>query len=662
MSGVVLFEVPWAEVRWTTGLSSSFRTIATLEVSALCIRGITACSNCSCCTTLKSAGITALSANPLVVTAASRPTENSLSGLSRKTAISYQRVSTTGQAKEEKSGLDRQEEALQRWMEANPGYTLDRKVTATVSGAKAGRFEWFIQELQEGRQSAGTCLVVEKVSRFSREPIEDVLKTLLRLWDAGGAIAFCELGGKVLSGFAQDSGDVYVVVGAIQRARGEWLERQDRSLAASRKRRQNILDGNYSGAFYPRGERKLTDYPFWLDFFPTMNGGRGGFKLNKHAVWIEKIFRLALTMGANKIAAQLRKDGFKSIHPRGTKPSPLSPETVRYYLSNRAVLGEYQFRQGKTNAKVGDPILGVFPPVISSDLWRDVRNKIDARDTRQTAVSSKHIYNLFQGRTYCLNCGSLAGHRPQRGYLADGTARDYGYLRCRAGQRNNDACNINGKQVGVKYEEESILDMVQNFRWESLYNAKEHGEKVKAVEQDLITAEHLRNRLQQEWNELDKQIGSPDVTGATLKRFNDKFNAKDEELRKAKETVEYRSSKLAGLRQQKHGSEAVRIVQLRIKNFIETGRNDIEKRAEFNRWVHDEELVLGVDIERKKVLIGTGPVNEQNKLEYFDERMEDLVALGMDPTQAKVEMKKIYAKEAEQIKSKRGRSAKRRRQ
>jgi hypothetical protein len=171
--------------------------------------------------------------------------------------------------------------------------------------------------------------------------------------------------------------------------------------------------------------------------------------------------------------------------------------------------------------------------------------------------------------------------------------------------------------VGVKYEEESILDMVQNFRWESLYNAKEHGEKVKAAEQDLITAEHLRNRLQQEWNELDKQIGSPDVTGATLKRFNDKFNAKDEELRKAKETVEYRSSKLAGLRQQKHGSEAVRIVQLRIKNFIETGRNDIEKRAEFNRWVHDEGLVLAVDPETKDFFIGTGYINKEGKLTAF---------------------------------------------
>ena len=150
--------------------------------------------------------------------------------MAHKVAISYSRVSTGQQAGEDRSGEERQQRAIESWLAEHPEFELDRQIKVTVSGAKAGRFEWFISELEKRVLPGGTCLVVEKVSRFSREPIEDVLKTLLRLWDAGGFIAFCELGGEVLSGFAQDSCHVYVVVGAIQHARANgWTVRIDHS-------------------------------------------------------------------------------------------------------------------------------------------------------------------------------------------------------------------------------------------------------------------------------------------------------------------------------------------------------------------------------------------------------------------------------------------------
>ena len=156
--------------------------------------------------------------------------------VAHKVAISYSRVSTGKQAGDDRSGEERQQRAIESWLSRHPEYRLDREVVVTVSGAKAGRFEWFITGLEKGVLQRGTCLVVEMVSRFSREPIEDVLKTLIRLWDAGGAVAFCEHGGKVLTGFDQQTGDVHMVIGAIQRARGEWLERQARASAQPEKR------------------------------------------------------------------------------------------------------------------------------------------------------------------------------------------------------------------------------------------------------------------------------------------------------------------------------------------------------------------------------------------------------------------------------------------
>ena len=104
-------------------------------------------------------------------------------------AISYARVSTDEQSDEDRSGFERQEKAIASWLDAHPEYELDREIRAVGSGAKAGRFEWFIEELQEGRLPPGTCLVVEKLSRFSREPVTEVLETLIRLFRAGGCVA-----------------------------------------------------------------------------------------------------------------------------------------------------------------------------------------------------------------------------------------------------------------------------------------------------------------------------------------------------------------------------------------------------------------------------------------------------------------------------------------
>ena len=112
------------------------------------------------------------------------------SGAAQKlVAISYARVSSGAQATDDTSGIERQEAAITRWLQQHPDYEMDREVRHVGSGAKSGRFQWFIDELQQGRLPQGTCLVVEKISRFSREPVTDVFKTLMRLFDAGGAIA-----------------------------------------------------------------------------------------------------------------------------------------------------------------------------------------------------------------------------------------------------------------------------------------------------------------------------------------------------------------------------------------------------------------------------------------------------------------------------------------
>ena len=81
--------------------------------------------------------------------------------LEKRPAVSYFRVSTKGQAEDKKSGLDRQDEAMNEDWIAKYGdqYEIIDKVSDLgVSGAKQGRFDWFVDGLKKVNTSRGrTC-------------------------------------------------------------------------------------------------------------------------------------------------------------------------------------------------------------------------------------------------------------------------------------------------------------------------------------------------------------------------------------------------------------------------------------------------------------------------------------------------------------------------
>ena len=105
--------------------------------------------------------------------------------LEKRPAVSYFRVSTKGQADEEKSGLDRQDEAVNEYWIGRYGdqYEIIDKVSDLgVSGAKQGRFDWFVTELQKGEYEPGTLLLVERVSRFGRMKTSPTIVQLQEIW------------------------------------------------------------------------------------------------------------------------------------------------------------------------------------------------------------------------------------------------------------------------------------------------------------------------------------------------------------------------------------------------------------------------------------------------------------------------------------------------
>ena len=107
-------------------------------------------------------------------------------------AISYQRVSTQGQATEDKSSFERQQDAFDAWCAAHPEHPPLETYRVARSGAEAGRFDWLMDGVKRGDFMPGDVLVVESINRFGREAMADTLENLFEIWKTGVKTAFCD--------------------------------------------------------------------------------------------------------------------------------------------------------------------------------------------------------------------------------------------------------------------------------------------------------------------------------------------------------------------------------------------------------------------------------------------------------------------------------------
>ena len=534
-------------------------------------------------------------------------------------AISYARVSTGTQASDDASGLERQELAIAGWLRAHPEYELDREIKHVGSGAKAGRFEWFIDELQRGRLPRGTCLVVEKISRFSREPVTKVLETLIALFNAGGAIAACELGGEVLTDFDGQNGAVFILVGAIQRARGEWEERRDRKLGSDARKRRLIAEGEKPFKARGKGARHAS-YPFWLDF----DERSGQFKTNSHADWVHNIFLWAQEVGAVEIARRLKDRG----HRLPTSPKKvISTSRVTTLLRNRAVLGE---RQHYSKRKpTGDPVPGVYPPIVTTQEWSLAWDAITARNSRMGAVAHTQMHNLFEGRIYCAACMSRIGYGTSRCRLANGEHRRYFYWRCNGRFKDRGSCSAPNRT----YDEERLLQRIQTFRWADYFTDVKHDAELAAARSRLLQAQAARADAEREITNIRQSAIQLIRDGKTAMAAlaEDDLNRAQGVYSEA--IADETSAELAldRLQRRRTGTQAAKAIQDRVAAFMASDRNDIEQRQQFNRWLYAERIVAVYDLSTDVIELGLGTFNQMGELVELDQVKDDAAAFGLDP-------------------------------
>ena len=566
------------------------------------------------------------------------------------------RVSTQGQTTE------RQERALEEWMANHPEYELQDTKVDKQSGRNLNRLDWFIN----GKYPDGTVLVVEDVDRFSRLGVTDGVDLLFRLWRKGLTIAVVgdPFNGEVLKDL-DDKGEE--IIRELKRARRESDRKRDRSEDSVRVNRELIKQRKFTHPkcwFKPREGGKKVHYSLWLDLDPTLNSGDGEFVENAEVRWIKRAFELALQpdMGENKIADQLHSEGFRSSHPQ-TKGKKLDGRTIGKWLTNRQVIGEWQAtkpkldefgnRLGKQYEPFGEP-LSVFPVVIDPKDFQRVQHLRQARRTNAGAVVSRggQMHSLFQDMQFCAQCGGYMRCRPEAGGKRT--------FRCSVSLLDKNACNVNGKRVGVPYDEEEILNQMADFRWETFYSDKKHSEELrewsgrqKRTYEAMQKAEDLvKNRKASRAHYWDKAEKVPDDLEDLISKAVTEWEAAREAFNRAELTVQQINSRPTG----KKAAEATR---RRVRQFIDVDRHHpddatrIAARRAFNQWLQQESLVVVVDARIKpndplgrgnyEVGKGTIEVNFKTRsLKQLDMRLESLAAFGVPPERLK-ELEKEFA-------------------
>jgi hypothetical protein len=499
--------------------------------------------------------------------------------------------------------MERQELALRRWLDEHKEYELvESLVDAGVSAGKgkhrkSGALSRFLEMGRKGVIPVGTCLVVENVSRFTREASTDSLLSLISgIFQPDLAIAFVNYdGGNVIDGprWNRQAGLKFGLMAAMDSARAEWEERASRSQGAARKR-ERLQD---------EGRRTDGRTPYWIARNPLtgqlLRDDQDGFVLEDHyAKALRRAVELALAgSGMKRIAAQLTAEGFsppptrvsnqwQTLEPAERKA--WTPGVVSQLLSSPALVG--------TLCRDAGDLPGYYPAVVDQATFARLRKAVEGRDCLRAVGrgNSRCARNLFQGMSRCAVCdGPISFSKPAR----HARPNHPGYVQCAAGAGSQRTCPNRGT-VRADHWHAHCLTRLSRTVWEELLKRPEEAQERTELERrdnELKSLEiDLRPRLeraQRRAEELSAWESPGDETDYRLAKGNyrrletemDQLLREKAEVARDLEIVKARPSSEAEARQ----------LSERVRGFWEaidevTG----EERVSFNRWLLSREPAI----------------------------------------------------------------------
>ena len=573
-----------------------------------------------------------------------------------KFSVSYVRVSSAKQTEIDKTGITRQEKAYKKWLLHHPEYRnfdgIEFKDLG-VSGrknVKQGALGLFLKKAEKGEIPPNTCLVVESMSRLTRDvPIEGI-KLLIRIWELGHNIAFTQGNwkGEILSG--RDNGVIQKVAGALEAASYEWEDKQARVLEYHTECLERLENDDLS--FYvSRKGRSGRMYPFWLDFDEDINVFK---KIPEKVKLVQRIFKMAETMGAKKIHHILKKEEINN--PANGKTKYLSPTTIRDLLKNRSVLGELT----KRNITFYDK----YPSIITPEQFDAVQSSINTRRTFMgNPVANSKLINLFQGINFCGQCGGRIDvvNRKRDACINKGEKNGLKYevsirqMYCHHGRNKTSDCKVHNS-APYKYEhsdidnELTILYKILDFHWAKFFTDEKHEAdlKVQIARRDMFLDE--RNSLKNQIAKYDRAEEKYIEEGEILPRYlREKRTVTMEQF--MKKNTQYRRAKndIQNLKRKKTGKQLEEDIQKRVEHFIKHERFDCVKRSKFNMFLKEQGIAIEVHIGKNqhkfpdnyRFDVGIGMYDFiTGEYKGLDQSLESGFAFGMDLKQVEEDMQK----------------------
>ena len=584
--------------------------------------------------------------------------------LATKFSISYIRVSSLQQTKVDKSGIRRQEQEYIRWLDNHPEYkNLDGVEFRDlgVSGRKnikSGALGIFLKMAEKGEIPPNTCLVVESMSRLTRDCPYDGIGLARKIWDLGHTIAFTQgrWNGDVITG--KERGIFGQIESALDAASWEWEDKRARVMGWVEDCDKKLENRDLS-FFTPRQAGKhSTMYPFWLDYDPKINDF---IVIEKWGNLIQRMFEMGLMMGAKKISHILKAEGI-----RNSKGEFFSDKTIRQrILDNRQVLGE-KVRTIKGKKKV---FKSTFPAIITPELFdqQQVAKEERINNPNKNAPNRKMV-NLFQGVIFCSECGGNMQVAKKDGFVCKNRNEKNGekiqinyhniYCDTAVSKRTCNAPNSAPyRQLHRDIDNELVmLEQISNFRWESLFTDEKHEKELKVQIDKRTRFLNQSNKLKNQINNYLNAEKEYIATGRALpEQLEELKNRATQEKKEADKKYGASENEIQNIKRRRTGLEQQEHIQKRVTNFIKKGRKIDKKREEFNLWLKEIGIAFEVWIEQT----GSNPRQRGNanyrfstgvgmydvitgKFRGLNQVEEAAVAFGMDLKQVREVESKQY--------------------
>jgi len=341
------------------------------------------------------------------------------------------RVSTKGQASDDKSGLHAQRTEIDEWLKTQEISKVTEEIidaglsAREFSQIQKGKLGKLLTRLKNSKRTAGSTLLIFALSdRFSRADTIQATNIFTGIILTGVDIAFCNLNIIISKDDDEMTRQMKLIQALMSFGQSslEWQTKSKRMKGAWRKFRDEWLE--YSNGNSPKpASNNLMQKPPW---FHSLDKNKNITLHNKRAKYVRLIFDKYTKEGLSIMAIarffnEELKIGRFSRYKRkqnieeSTAALKWTDSSIKFVLKHPAVIGQQRFQKLNRNedgSKSSETIKldngeeaivdGIYPPIISKEQFQAAQKLLQNNKSNSGNKQKKKYYplNIFRGLMY----------------------------------------------------------------------------------------------------------------------------------------------------------------------------------------------------------------------------------------------------------------------